>query len=121
MYYSTIADKIIIALAIIFIVWLYQHYWIKPDKANYAQILVANQAPIKINLHEDKKLNIEGAIGKSIIEVSKGRIRFVTSPCHNQQCVHTGWLTHGREIAVCLPNQITIQMQDTEEYDAIVY
>ena len=121
MYYSTIADKIIIALAIIFIIWLYQHYWIKPDKANYALILVANQEPIRINLHKDKKLNIQGAIGKSIIEVSQGRIRFVSSPCHNQQCVHTGWLTHGREIAVCLPNKITIEMQDTYEYDAIVY
>ncbi len=118
---TTIADKIIIALAIIFIIWLYQHYWIKPDKANYALILVANQSPRKINLHKNKKLNIEGAMGESIIEVSQGRIRFVTSPCHNQQCVHTGWLTHGREIAVCLPNKITIQMQDASEYDAIVY
>lgn len=121
MYYSTIADKIIIALAIIFIAWLYQHYWIKPSKANYAQILVANQDPIKINLHKNQTLNIQGAIGKSIIEVSQGRIRFIASPCHNQQCVHTGWLTHGREIAVCLPNKITVQMQDTEEYDAIAY
>jgi len=118
---TTIADKIIIVLAIVFIIWLYQHYWIKSDKANYALILVANQAAIKINLHETKKLNIEGAIGESIIEISQGRIRFVASPCHNQQCVHTGWLSHGREIAVCLPNKITIQMQDYDEFDAIVY
>lgn len=118
---TTIVDRIIIALAIIFIIWLYQHYWIKPDKANYALILVANQKPIKINLDTDKKLNIQGAIAQSTIEILKGRIRFVTSPCHNQQCVHTGWLTQGREIAVCLPNQITIQMLETDEYDAIVY
>jgi hypothetical protein len=118
---TTIADRIIIALAILFIIWLYQHYWIKPDKANYALISIANQDTIKINLHKDQKLNIQGAIGKSIIEISKGRIRFLTSPCHNQQCVHTGWLTHGREIVVCLPNQITIQMQENDEYDAIVW
>ncbi len=121
MYYSTIADKIIIALAIVFLIWLYQYYWIKQDKANYALILVANQAPIKINLQKNQKLNIVGAMGESIIEVSQGRIRFVTSPCHNQQCVHRGWLSHGKEIAVCLPNKITIQMQDASEYDAIVY
>src|SRR3569832_2091345 len=34
----------------------------------------------------------EDAIGQTGRELA--RVRFVSSPCRGQQCVHTGWLAH---------------------------
>ena len=50
----------------------------------------------------------------------EGRVRFVDSPCPNKQCVHTGWLNQGGEVAVCLPNKVSVQvLADDPRFDAV--
>ncbi|MDM8559183.1 NusG domain II-containing protein [Candidatus Parabeggiatoa sp. HSG14] len=125
-YYSflTMADRVILALALWFLIWLYLHYWVSGERqADYALILATNQLPKQINLQHPQKIAIDGRLGKSLIEVSKERIRFIASPCQSKQCIHAGWLkTHGDFVA-CLPNQVSIELHriDATELDSIVY
>jgi hypothetical protein len=120
----TIADRIILALALGFLMWLYMHYWVGGGTpADYAVILIANQPPKQINLQHPQKIAVDGHLGESLIEVSKGRIRFIASPCLRKQCIHTGWLTANGDFVACLPNRVSIELHRIEatELDSIVY
>jgi hypothetical protein len=121
---TTVADRIIIGLALALLVWLYSHYWIAPSLfADYALIWVANQPPKRFNLEKTQQISVQGHLGESLIEIKEGKIRFVSSPCQMKYCIHSGWLTHNGEVVACLPNQITIQLQTTEkqQFDSIAY
>ncbi len=121
---TTLADRLIIGLAIALLVWLYMRYWIteRPD-ADYALILAANQAPKQVDLQHTQQISIQGSLGESLIEVSKGRIRFIASPCRHKQCIHAGWLTAASDFVACLPNQVSIELHRTQtaKFDAIAY
>jgi len=121
---TTLADRIIIGFALALLVWLYIHYWVsEPLPADYALILVANHAPIRVDLQRHQRVPVQGRLGQSLIEVSQGRIRFVASPCRNKQCIHAGWLTASGELVACLPNQVSIELHraETAQFDAIAY
>jgi hypothetical protein len=121
---TTVADRIIIGLALTLIAWLYLRYWITGSQpADYAVILVTNHAPQRVPLQYPQLLHIQGRLGESLIEVAHGQIRFLASPCRGKQCIHTGWLTKGGDFMACLPNQVSIELQsaETAEFDAIAY
>ena len=121
---TTVADRIIIGLAFALLVWLYVHYWIGHNpSADYALIWVANQAPKRFYLENDQRISVEGDLGESLIELKDGQIRFLTSPCQSQYCIHAGWLTSNGEVVACLPNRVTIQLRDNEnlQFDSIAY
>ncbi len=119
---TTVADRIILVFALALLVWLYLHHWVG-GRADYARILVANQAPQQISLQHPQQISIQGHLGESLIEVAEGRIRFIASPCRNKYCIHAGWLTKGGDFVACLPNQVSIELHRTKtvEFDAIVY
>ncbi|OEF98653.1 NusG domain II-containing protein [Desulfuribacillus alkaliarsenatis] len=64
----------------------------------------------EIDLHkikDSKIVQIEGAI-TVVIEAQPGRIRFQSSECPDQVCVHTGWLTQQGQLAACLPSKTIV-------------
>ncbi len=120
----TRADRIIFILAILFILWLYHHYWtIERTPAAYAIIRAPNQLPLLVKLNSSQQLSITAALGETIIEIQAGKIRFLASPCRGKQCIHTGWLTHGGDFTACLPNRISIEVRgaDHSKFDSIAY
>ncbi len=122
---TTVADRIILSLALALLVWLYLHYWIdRTQPADYALIWVANQAPIRVDLHHSQQIPVQGHLGESLIEVAEGGIRFIASTCRHKQCIHAGWLTADGDFVACLPNQVSIELhraQTMAEFDAIAY
>jgi hypothetical protein len=121
---TTVADRIIIGMALVLLVWLYMRYWIGGSPpADYALILVAKQAPMRVDLQRSQKIPIQGRLGESLIEVAEGHIRFIASPCRGKYCIHAGWLTKGGDFVACLPNQVSLELHraETSEFDAIVY
>jgi hypothetical protein len=121
---TTVADRIILSIALLLLVWLYMRYWIGGmQPTDYALILVANQAPILVDLQRPQQIPIQGRLGESLIEVAQGHIRFIASPCRNKYCIHAGWLAKGGDFVACLPNQVSIELHraETAEFDAIVY
>jgi len=120
----TLADVIILLLAIFLIIWLMLHYWFSVGSpATYAIITIADKSPLRVNLDRHDKLHVAGSLGESILVVELGKIRFIASPCSGKQCIHTGWLTHGGDFSACLPNKISVIVNgtDNEQFDAIAY
>ncbi|MBE9561439.1 MAG: NusG domain II-containing protein [Proteobacteria bacterium] len=102
------------------IIWLYIHYW-GGETLDYAIILVADNIPQSVDLHQSQQITIQGSIGESKIEVTDGRIRFVKSPCKQQYCIHAGWLTESKSFITCLPNKISIELPNSNKFDSISY
>ena len=118
----TRADRILILLVVCAIPFLYLHLWFGDEPADFVQIRSGSNAPITETLQPDRLLRVTGSLGESIIEVRNGRIRFASSPCTTQVCVHSGWLTHAGEFAACLPNRISLTLVGRDpHFDAINY
>ena len=120
---TTMADKIIFIIAVVFIGWLYFHYWLSTDRGTFALITYNNTPIMRINLQQDKKFTVKGYLGVTEVEVDQGRIRFLQSPCRGKHCIHAGWLSRAGDFVACLPNHLTIQVfsENNEQFDAISY
>ena len=104
----TRADIVVICCALMILPLLYLQFWGNGSQGETARIQVAGHKPLLISLQHPQRYTIKGPLGDSIIEVNDGRIRFVSSPCRNKMCVHSGWLQHDADFAACLPNLISI-------------
>jgi hypothetical protein len=62
-------------------------------------------------LEQTARLELDGPLGTSVIELSDGAARFLFSPCAGQTCVLSGPIRErGRWIA-CLPNRISLVIE----------
>ena len=116
----TRADRILLALVICALPFLYKSLWYQGQPASHLQLQTGNQAAITAPLSPDRRLRIPGPLGDSVIETSRGQARFLSSPCRGQVCVHTGWLQSAGEIAACLPNRISMTLLGSNRrFDAV--
>jgi hypothetical protein len=70
----------------------------------------------------EEKILVPGPIGETVIEISGGRARVLSSPCENQTCVAAGQIHRQGEWTACLPNKVFISIEgnnnDSETIDA---
>lgn len=69
-----------------------------------------------------KRIEVEGALGVSVIEVRPGRARVAADPGPRQYCVKQGWLTQANAVAICAPNHVTLALVGRRAgYDSLNY
>jgi hypothetical protein len=74
------------------------------------------------SLQQNTTLHIHGKIGEAIVEISQGKVRFKQAPCSSQYCVHQGWLSKAGQTAICLPNQLSLELLGAKtNYDTLNY
>lgn len=119
----TVADRVIMVLAVTLLGWLYGHYWGGAGQPGAAVLIYADSAaPRRADLSQDQNLTVRGRLGNSVLEIHEGRIRFIASPCANKACIHHGWLGRAGEFAACLPNRVSIQVEESAPaFDAVVF
>lgn len=116
----TRADAIVLVCAVALLPYLYLRYWGEASHGEQARILVGGKEATVVSLYKNQRIKIPGTLGVSLLEIKDGKIRFVDSPCHGKQCVHSGWLALSGEFAACLPNRISVQVIGREpRFDAI--
>jgi hypothetical protein len=74
------------------------------------------------NLDVKKRIEIQGEIGITIIEINKGKFRFVESPCPHKDCVRVGWVSYPNYPVICLPNKVSayiISKKENNLYDGV--
>lgn len=73
-------------------------------------------------LSRDQRIVVPGPLGESIVVIEKGRARIVSDPSPRQYCVRQGWLEQAGEIAVCLPNEVSVELAGSrKKYDSLNY
>ena len=114
-------DWLVILIGIIAVGFMFQQFW-SFSPASKLKIRQGNKIVGTYDLNQTRDLRIHGALGDSLISILQGKVRFRQSPCNNQYCVHQGWLSHAGQVAICLPNQISLQLMGAKSsYDSLNY
>ena len=75
-----------------------------------------------LDLAHNQRISVPGPLGTTLIAVENRRTRVVSDPGIHQYCVRQGWLTRPGEIAICAPNQVSLQVQGSQNpYDSLSY
>jgi hypothetical protein len=62
-------------------------------------------------LDAEEQVAVAGPLGTTVVEISGGRARVLSSPCENQTCVAAGHIrSHGAWNA-CLPNGVFLMIE----------
>ncbi len=116
-----IGDWLIIIAGIIVVIFMFQKFW-SFEQASKLKIRQGDKIVGTYDLNQTRELQIKGPVGISTISINQGKVRFKQSPCHNQYCVHQGWLSHSGQVAICIPNQISLQLLGRQSgYDSLNY
>lgn len=102
-------DWLVLSLSASLVAWLFVTLW-HQQPASKLRIRQGNAVHGTYSLNQSKTLHVHGALADAIIVIDQGKVRFKQSPCTNQYCVHQGWLRQSGQVAVCLPNQISIEL-----------
>ena len=75
-----------------------------------------------VPLSRDQLIAVPGPLGISQIAIHNRQVRIATDPSPRQYCVRQGWLKQAGEIAVCLPNQVSVELSGRRKnYDSLNY
>ena len=95
-----------------------------PEAGGDAAVLIraGDQVYATLSLAQKRTLDVPGPLGISRIEIDNGRARVASDPGRHQYCVKQGWLTRAGQVAMCLPNQVSLELLGGEKaYDSLNY
>jgi len=116
-----IGDGLVILIGLLCVFFLFQTQW-QSAPASKVQIRLADNIIGTYSLNQKRDIHVHGPLGESLIRIDHGQARFVRSPCQNQYCVHQRWLKRAGQAAICLPNQVTLElMGEKKMYDSLNY
>jgi hypothetical protein len=119
--YLLVGDGLVILAGLLLVVYLFQTLWTNEHAAK-VQIRVGDKIYGTYSLNLQRDIHVHGTLGEAVISIAQGKARFAKSPCHTQYCVHQGWLTRAGQAAICLPNQISLELVgEAKPYDSLNY
>ncbi len=114
-------DYLTLLAGILFTIWISLAVW-SGGAADTALIRSGGKVFREVPLSRDQQIEVPGPLGTSIISIEKGKARISSDPSPRQYCVRQGWLQKAGEIAVCLPNQVSVELTGGQKkYDSLNY
>jgi len=114
-------DWLTLLLGSIFVALLAHKLW-GGDLAEKAIIRSGGKIFREVSLSIDQQIDVLGPLGISRISIEKRKARISSDPSPRQYCVRQGWLQQTGEIALCLPNQVSLELAgNTKKYDSLNY
>ncbi len=111
----------VLVLAVIFTAWLASTLW-HGGAADKAIVRSGGKVFREAALSRDQTIAVPGPLGASTIVIHNRQARVASDPSPHQYCVHQGWLKQAGEIAVCLPNQVSVELAGSaRSYDSLTY
>ena len=126
MYSSTLqhikpGDWLTLLLGSIFVVLLTHKLW-SGDLADKVIIRSGGKIFREVPLSRDQQIEVRGPLGISIVSIREHKARIASDPGPRQYCVRQGWLQQAGEIALCLPNQVSVELVGSrKKYDSLNY
>ena len=115
------SDWLAISGGALFTVWLALTLW-QGGAADKAIIRSGGKIFREVPLSPDQVIEVPGPLGFSRIAIHNRQARVAADPSPRQYCVRQGWLKQAGEIAVCLPNQVSVELTGGQKkYDSLTY
>lgn len=114
-------DWAVLLSGILLVMVLSVHFWMSPP----GQRLIIKRGGVVFlttSLAHAFNVNVPGPLGITRIEVLNHRARVSSDPGPRQLCVHEGWISRAGEVAICLPNQVSMEIVgQVRQYDSLNY
>ncbi|MFO0753703.1 MAG: NusG domain II-containing protein [Thermodesulfovibrionales bacterium] len=109
---ATFADRML--LLFLLFLSLYSFFFVRQalPQGSELEIEVSGELRYAVPLSADRTVEVEGPLGRTVIEIRHGRARVTDSPCRNRICMHQGWIRSGA--VVCLPNRVMMRVTGAE-------
>jgi hypothetical protein len=76
----------------------------------------------ELDLSRNRQVDVPGPLGTTTIAVESARARVVSDPGPHQYCVRQGWLDRAGQIAICAPNEVSVEIVGSGKmYDSLGY
>ena len=114
-------DWLTLLLGCLFVTLLTLKLW-NGELADKAIIRSGGKIFKEVPLSRDLQIEVPGPLGTSVITIEKRKARITSDPSPRQYCVRQGWLQNSGEIAICLPNQVSVELSGSrKKYDSLNY
>ena len=114
-------DWLTLSLGGLFVALLTLKLW-SGDLADKAIVRSGGKIFREVPLSRDQEIVVPGRLGFSVISVKQRKVRITSDPGPRQYCVRQGWLQQAGEIALCLPNQVSVELVGSKKrYDSLNY
>ena len=115
-----VRDAIVIAAALLLAAAVFLFTLPKASEGRlYAEISRRGETLALLPLDTDAEYTVRGDY-ENVIKIADGSAFFGSATCPNEDCVHAGKLTKAGQLAVCLPNGVTLRIVGAEaDVDAI--
>ncbi|MBT5550116.1 MAG: NusG domain II-containing protein [Nitrospina sp.] len=115
-------DKLLIVLLAIFNVGLFYYFGTGFNKGDWVVIQVEEKNVARFPLGADRVVQVEGPLGTTEVEISRGRARIVRSPCKLKVCIKSGYIQYADRLSACLPNKVVVRIEGETQrgLDAVV-
>lgn len=119
--YIQLGDALVIVCALFGVIFLSLKIW-TGAAAERAVIRSGGKIFQTVSLDKDLQISVLGRLGISIISIENHQVRISADPSPRQYCVRQGWLKQAGEIALCLPNQVSVELVGRDKkYDSLNY
>jgi hypothetical protein len=114
-------DWLVLLLAVLACLAIAWQQW-QGGAPDTAVIRVNGQVVKRTDLRRPQRLEVQGALGVSRIEIQPGRARVAADPGPRQYCVRQGWISRSGAVAICAPNHVTLSLEGGRgAYDTLGY
>ncbi|MFA7398966.1 MAG: NusG domain II-containing protein [Sideroxydans sp.] len=119
--YIKLGDGLTMLLGCTCVILLTLRLW-NGELADRAIIRSGGKIFKEVPLSRDLQIKVPGPLGISIITIEKRKARITSDPSPRQYCVREGWLQQAGEIAICLPNEVSVELTGSaKKYDSLNY
>lgn len=114
-------DWLTLVLGALFTAWLTATAW-HGGAPGKVVIRAGGHIFTEARLDAPRRITVPGPLGMSIVEIQPGRARVAADPGPRQLCVKQGWLSHVGDTALCLPNQLSVELTGAKRrFDSLNY
>ncbi len=114
-------DYLTLLAGALFTVWISLAVW-SGGATDTALIRSGGKVFREVPLSRDQQIDVPGPLGTSIITIKNRKARISSDPSPRQYCVRQGWLQQAGEIAICLPNEVSVELTGgAKRYDSLNY
>jgi hypothetical protein len=119
--YIKLGDWALLGIVSVLVCALAIHSWTSPG-GERAVVRAGGKVFTELNLSRDGLLKVPGPLGLTRVEVVQHQVRIASDPSPRQICVKQGWLSRVGQAALCLPNQVSVEITGTSRpYDSLNY